>query len=323
MSSDNLHFVTRTACPVCGGGQWTFWYTCPFTVAPIRDYLEAFYMRQGGVEFEYLEGAEYVVVECRDCGLVFQRDIPDDWLSNKLYEEWIHPDRAFRLYAKTLTDLEGYAILLMKVLAWVGKPPAETRLLDFGMGWGEWCVVAKALGADCHGLELSEARIRYATSRGIKVVSEDAVAGGAYDFINADQVFEHLPRPLEVARLLAKALAPGGILKIGVPRGRRDTNRKLRAGSWLPFGEGSALNPVSPLEHLNCFNHRALVTMARVAGLEAVRLPMRLEYRYLYPGGPKQMLRNAFVPIYMRAIPRSTILFFRRRAGAPDSLSRP
>lgn len=222
--------MTRTACPACVGERWETWYTCRYLDAPIRDYLQAFYARQGGrVEFEYLEGAEYAIVRCQDCGLVFQRDVPDDWLLSKLYEEWINPVNAFHLDQKTPAALEGYAVLMRKVLSRLRKPPAELKMLDFGMGWGDMCVVAMAFGVECHGVEVSEARVRYAQSRGVQVVSVATIPNGTYDFINAAEVFEHLPRPLETASLLSAALAPGGLLWITVPRRRRDTKRRLRA----------------------------------------------------------------------------------------------
>jgi SAM-dependent methyltransferase len=315
LTNASAHFVTRTACPACTGQHWNTWYTCRYPDAPIGDYLQTFYAQQGGrVEFDYLEGAEYAIVRCQDCGHVFQLNIPDDWLLSKLYEEWIDPTTAVHLDQKTPTAREGYAALMMMVVAYLRRPPAELKVLDFGMGWGDLCVMAMAFGVDCHGVEVSESRVRYAQSRGVQVVSGDAITNGAYDFINAAEVFEHLPRPLETARLLARALAADGLLRITVPRRRWDTKRRLRAQDWFTPSGRTALNPVSPLEHLNSFSHRDLVRMANLAGLELARLPMRLQYRYVLIGTSiPRTLKNLLIPIYQLAIPRGTVLFLRKK----------
>jgi hypothetical protein len=49
---------------------------------------------KGGVEFEYLQGARFVLQQCRTCGLIFQGQIGNDVLMHKLYEEWIDPAHA-------------------------------------------------------------------------------------------------------------------------------------------------------------------------------------------------------------------------------------
>ena len=68
-------------------------YQSEYDKPPIKDYLEDFYSPQGMVEFEYLEGASYVLCECNVCGLIFQRDIPNDSLMERLYERWIDPEK--------------------------------------------------------------------------------------------------------------------------------------------------------------------------------------------------------------------------------------
>ena len=71
------YFVTRNHCPAC------------------RGFLESFYNPQGGIEFEYLKEAEFILDQCRECGLIFQRQIPGAFLLNKLYREWIDPAKVF------------------------------------------------------------------------------------------------------------------------------------------------------------------------------------------------------------------------------------
>jgi hypothetical protein len=80
-------FVVRKACPACGSREHKTIYSCGFQQAPVRPYLESYYGSR--VEFEYLNGATFILDECNNCGLIYQREIPDDFLMKKLYEDWI------------------------------------------------------------------------------------------------------------------------------------------------------------------------------------------------------------------------------------------
>ena len=48
-----------------------------------------------------------------------------------------------------------------------------------------------------------------------------------FDFINTEQVFEHISEPLETLKELKTLLKPGGIIKISVPTAD-DINRRLK-----------------------------------------------------------------------------------------------
>src|ERR1019366_1114632 len=134
---------------------------------------EKFYAPQGEIEFKYLEGAVYSLLKCGECDLIFQREIPNDDLMERLYEHWIEPPKAL------LVALErgfpatycSYAQEIMRIVAYLGKPPSSLHFLDFGMGWGQWAFMAKAFGCDAYGTELSRTRIDHARHRGIEVMT--------------------------------------------------------------------------------------------------------------------------------------------------------
>lgn len=79
----NPWFVKREECPACTSKSFRTIYQSEYDKPPIKDYLEKFYSSQGMVEFEYLEGANYVLCDCNDCGLIFQKDIPNDSLMER------------------------------------------------------------------------------------------------------------------------------------------------------------------------------------------------------------------------------------------------
>ena len=127
-----------------------------------------------------------------------------------------------------------------------------------------------------YGTELSQARIEYAKASGIKVITWEDIPNYRFDFINTEQVFEHLSEPMETLVHLKRALKPGGMIKISVPNGW-DIKRRLRIADWIaPKGFRNSLNPVAPLEHINCFNHEVIVKMASRIGLKLEALPFRL-----------------------------------------------
>lgn len=272
--ANDFGFEQRTACPVCGCRQTKVVYSAPFTAPPISTYLEEFYSRQGKIEFEYLENRDYILDECQSCSLIFQRLVPNDALMMKLYEEWIDPEKSYSLRLQR-QDAQYYAYLansIQTVVEYLGKLPVDLEFLDFGMGWGHWCLMAQAFGCAVVGAELSPARIDHAMELGIEVIAWDNLPQRQFDLIHAEQVLEHLPDPLGTIRYLATALKPHGLIELVVPNAW-NAKQKLATGDWsAPSGSRNSLVTVAPLEHINCFTERSLLKLARLASLEPVNV---------------------------------------------------
>lgn len=310
----NPWFDRRKECPACTSGVFKPVYENQFDEPPVKDYLLDFYSPQGKVEFEYLDGAAYVLCECSVCGMVFQRDIPNEHLTTRLYEQWIDPRRAFSNRQKQagLDYYSCFAQEIMQVISYFENLPSSLRFLDFGMGWGKWAQMAKAFGCESYGTELSAERLEYARSNGIKVIEWDEIPQHRFDFINTEQVFEHIPEPLKTLRHLKRALKADGLLKISVPTAN-DIDRRLQVMDWKsPRGSKNSLNPVAPLEHINFFRRSSLLKMAEEAGLEEVCIPIVKQYGSTTDWrGVRKIAKNIVLPIYRNLLKRQNYLFFR------------
>ena len=53
------------------------------------------------------------------------------------------------------------------------------------------------MGYESYGMEISESRIKYAESKGINVINWAQAVRLKFDFINTEQVFEHISRLIE------------------------------------------------------------------------------------------------------------------------------
>ncbi len=312
-----MYFIERTRCPSCHATTVRELYRTAYTDPALRAYLTDAYQAVGhGIEYEYLEGAAFTLVECTNCELVYQQQIPDDALMERLYERWIDPQTVFARHQQsdTLAYHSRDAQEIMQVMAFLGKSPHQLAFLDFGMGWGKWARMAKAFGCDAYGTELSPARIAYAQAHGVKVISEAELAQQQFDFINTEQVFEHLPAPLVTLQQLKRALKPTGLLKISVPNGE-DLKRRLAVMDWAaPKGSKNSLNAVSPLEHINCFKRVTLQKMAASAGLREVQIPLTVQYAFATNWQPpKPFIKNLLLPLSRNLLQRGTYLFFRHR----------
>ncbi|MBA7519967.1 hypothetical protein ES705_12055 [subsurface metagenome] len=308
------YFEIRKHCPTCKSTNTIEIYSCSFLKSPIKEFLESFYSPQGKIEFEYLKGSNFILKECNNCGTIFQKEIPNDFLMNKLYEEWIDPEKAFESHLEkdNLSNFSYYAQEVMMVIAFFNRTPSQLKFFDYGMGWGKWCYMAKAFGCASYGTELSKTRIEYAQSQGTKVITWEEIPNYSFDFINTEQVFEHIPEPLRTLRYLKKSLKHNGLIKISVPNGK-DIRRRLRIGDWMaPKGSKNSLNPVSPLEHINCFKQASIIRMADIVELELVKMPMPLQLAYTTNwNGMKQIIKNLARPIYRNLFQGGTYLFFR------------
>lgn len=267
------HFFHRAHCPACGSGDRRELYSASYAEPPLSRFLERFYRPQGGFEPQYLEGARYRVAECGECALLYQVDIPDDFLKERLYDHWIDPEGARREHDR-IRGVDFYHRLAREVelaVRYFGRRPAELSFFDFGMGWGEWCFMARSFGCQVAGAELSPARLAFARANGIRLVTWDEIPAQRFDLINTEQVFEHVDAPLATLRHLVQGLAPDGLLKLSVPDAA-DVKRRLARADWsAPPGSRDDLNALAPLEHINCFAGESLERMAARAGLEPVR----------------------------------------------------
>lgn len=299
------HFVDRKKCPACFSDGFKTIYESPLNQPPISGYLVDFYSPQGGIELEYLEGAIYSLAECDSCGLIFQEEIPNDSLMERLYERWIDPQKALVQHQVSLNDYSSYAQEIMQIIAYCGRSPSTLSFFDFGMGWGKWALMAKAFGCSSTGSELSDCRIKYAQSNGIKVVSWDEIPRHQFDFINTEQVFEHIPRPLDTLLHLKKALKDDGLLKISVPSDR-NIRRTLAIMDWGAAKHSrNSINPIAPLEHINFFPRKTIVNMARIAGMEEIFIPLRLQYQFMTNWRRLERIRENIVLPVCRNILRS------------------
>jgi 2-polyprenyl-3-methyl-5-hydroxy-6-metoxy-1,4-benzoquinol methylase len=307
--ANNTYFVKRIACPACESKEFKTIYSIPYNDPIIKDYLNEFYGSQGKIELEYVDDAEYVLRECSACKLIFQEYIPNDFLMNKLYEEWIDPNIALK--GQKEHDLGYYrklSIEIYNIIAYFNRKPDDLNFLNFGMGWGEWNLMVNAYGSSSSGMELSQERINHAKKHALKIIDWDEVPSNQFDFINTEQVFEHIPNPLETLQYLMLSLKPNGLIKISVPNGNV-AKRNLRIMDWsAPKRTRNSLNIVAPLEHINCFRSNTIKHMARLCGLQQEFVPFRkLSIRELI----KANVKPFYYQLYMGGR-EDTYLFFKK-----------
>lgn len=303
--------VERTACPGCGGQTFDTLLDQRFSDPALVGFFDRHY--EGRADIRPLAAEHFQIVRCRDCSLSFQKYVPGAALLEQIYDVWIPLSEKERLrQERTVKDYAYSAEQVQFLIQQLGLRPSQVKVLDFGMGWSEWLGMARAFGCEVAGAELSEQRIAHAKSLGIEVFDWDEIGRRQFNFINTEQVFEHLVEPLPVARHLAQALAPGGLLRISVPDSRRALARLGRGAQFQDLSTDVAV-PVAPLEHVNCFDNRSLIALARHAGLRLVK--PRLSLLYNSSSGwfeLRNACRLALRPIYRHVFPGSTVLYFTR-----------
>lgn len=300
-------FVEREACPACGSSHSHTLLIRPYNEGALRLFLTRYYSAAENLD-AWLEGGTYQLERCAACQLVFQRFVGSEPLLSALYDRWLNntyypgtPAFLAQVGAPSRTR-DGHE--LFAAAHALGRPVPRLRVLDYGMGWGLWAQIAKRLGAQVFGYDLSKRRREHARSKGISVVAPEAFAEVQADFINADQILEHVTEPLAVVSQLASAVRPGGIVKISVPRAR-DIVRRLEELDWdAPKGSRSSLHVVQPLEHVNCFDSRSLEALCGRVGLRRIAVPWAAYGAFArVPGAipwadPRRLAKSLLRPAY-------------------------
>jgi SAM-dependent methyltransferase len=271
MIKSALGFVQRGTCPVCASGRCELLLELAFDRPPISSYLHTFYA--GRLASDALSNGRFALLRCGICDLVFQRDVPDDEFLRYLYgaatgDSEVRPGRGLRVR-------QGYSFQVEQLLKYWKAPPDHVEVLDYGAGAGDWLSMAAAYGCRTFAVELSHTRTDQLIRRGQTVLDPENLPVGHFHFINTEQVFEHLVEPMATLERLAAALRPGGLVRVSVPNGS-DIDRRLSDPDWAAAKDSPrSLNAVAPLEHINCFNRRSLVTLGQRAGLRPFAYPAR------------------------------------------------
>lgn len=303
-------FQRRNVCPACKSELHNEIYSCAFNEKPILDFLLRRF--RDVYTIQEFSGEKYVLNLCKTCGLIFQRDILKHEFLEKLYGQWlIKSDSEMDEEILSMSTLRGFFYYqgeMLKIIKYLKKDIPSLDILDYGMGRGMWCKVVQAMGINVHGTDLSENSMADARQISITTVDVNNIEMNKYDFINTEQVFEHLAEPLEVLKKLRRSLKDSGIIRISVPNGR-GIERRLDSMDWnAPRSSKYFLIPVAPLFHINTFKHETICQMGKIAGFQPINLPLRFDYLIINCFSLKDLLKSLIRPIYRR-INKSTCVY--------------
>jgi 2-polyprenyl-3-methyl-5-hydroxy-6-metoxy-1,4-benzoquinol methylase len=187
------------------------------------------------------------------------------------------------------------------------------RLVDVGCGNGTVLRVARALGLDAFGVDISTAAVERCKRDGLSAVQMDFTAGGLdgrnLDLVLFWDVIEHLLDPAAFIGAAARALRPGGWLLMKVPHHRA---LSIGVSAALPRISGAVLQTPA---HLQFFSRKSAT---RILGGAFDHVDWIGQKKFRAPTG-QTTLRKLLVRHSMnglRALSRDgTLLAMARKAG--------
>lgn len=96
-----MRLIERTHCPSCNNDNLKELFSLNYTDQKIIDFLEKFYGKNKMYFFKNIENEKYVLSECNQCKMIFQKFIPDKEFGIELYENIINQDQSFKKKKKS------------------------------------------------------------------------------------------------------------------------------------------------------------------------------------------------------------------------------
>ncbi|MBI5847142.1 MAG: class I SAM-dependent methyltransferase [Nitrospirae bacterium] len=208
----------------------------------------------GSVNLQRLFPVEkFNLLQCRVCELQFLDPLPDKKSLDLLYENY---------YSNWGIDRLAEEVSFMKKRTfrnYLGRLPLQTvrgAFLDVGCATGEMLALAREMGYDVYGVEVSPQGIQLCR----QLYGENKIMGKSldhgdfpadfFDVITLSDVLEHMPDPPGFIDMIEKMLKPLGLLMIVTPDTLSWTNRIM--GRYWPHYK---------VEHLCYFNRYNLSKM--------------------------------------------------------------
>jgi len=198
------------------------------------------------------------LVKCSSCSFVFITAIPSAEELHNLYCDYSYGEDQFvspvtlKRYKEILEGFEPYR--------------KHNRLLDVGCGNGQLLSVARQMGWECLGLEVSPKAVEVCRLQGLTVLegtlAERIEQLPQCDVVVSVEVLEHLNTPGKELAMMHDILRPGGLLYLTTP----NFNGLLR----LITGQDYAL--IGYPEHLCYFTPATLRLLVRNTGFELKKM---------------------------------------------------
>lgn len=219
-----------------------------------------------------IDGAEYNLVRCDNCGMVSVWPLPTEDFLRDFYSinyhgkvkdgivEWENPTEVNKQI------IEDCIVKLRYVERYAGYHQ-KGRFLDIGCGHGFCIYAAQSLGYDAVGVDIDTEAIDFGRSRlKVDIIKESidsldtVLPHGSFDVITAWTVLEHLSMPSNCCQQVYTLLKHGGVFAGAVPN----------IGGILARMRGARWHLMIPPEHLQYFNTLSMKRMLAEAGLVPV-----------------------------------------------------
>lgn len=206
-------------------------------------------------------------VKCRGCDLESITPQPSDEELAKIYGAHYYDAWGLHDNENTVANLKRRTFKYV-----LGKLPTlapGAKLLDCGAATGFLLEVAKDLGYDPYGLELSEFGANAIADKfgadhvfqgELENLSFPGVGEGGFDVVTMCDYIEHVRNPREILSLARKLLGKGGTIAVTTPDAGSPSHLVLRKG-WTHY----------KLEHLFYFNQRNFERLLKDVGFSSVK----------------------------------------------------
>ncbi|MEH2492835.1 class I SAM-dependent methyltransferase [Bradyrhizobium sp. AZCC 2230] len=293
-------FIDRQRCINCGSTNFSELSNGRYTDEPLHGFLAA--DPWGEDPLPHLQSATWSLAKCSDCAQIFHRRILNEEWNERRFSRWMSADaiveferRLGPAFPRTFSSATAHVehILRIEAVTRSIRGQEAVRLLDFGCGFGSFIEACTHFGFEAIGVDRSVGR-RSKAAVDIKSSLDDVA--GKFHAITLFEVMEHLDSPNSVLANLAELAAPGAILVLETPDCAGLTDILTARDHRL----------ADPLEHINCFTHTTLKSIAERNGFRPIQRPPVFVMADLGRAA-KRMAKHA-----MKRDGKSTQLYFRK-----------
>lgn len=248
-------------CPACSSsGHRTVVELGPERGAQFLNFSK---IKYGGLLDDWLLKIPPVIVQCEHCSHCWYKTQPTKEQLETMYASarligtgttvTRKPDKKIREELRKIRNLFG--------------AHHRPSFLDYGSGYGRWSRSAALQGFEVTAFEPVVARGAESEHVDFELVHDlNAIGDRKFDFINLEQVLEHLTCPFDVLRQVGELCHEGTIVRTSVPNVLRSPEKDRIWDSW-PF-DGVRTHTMAPFEHLHGFTPGSLKTLGERAGYE-------------------------------------------------------